>query len=361
MVNKKELQFLSIFNMCISNNDSSSNKVNFFTDEGKLYLTQYSDSVNLVHIIEGDFTETFNVWYETSFIFNFIKSVADNTDILFSETEGIKIGATSWYKPKTYEYDNKSFDLVKSLINNTNIKKYTVKDLDKLNKAKNFIGNPYTKEYDCIRVDNGNFTTSYSDDKVSVIIKNNNVLEESLFIDKTIYTVVRSIGLNEMEIGLIVDKGYFIYNIDSFYIFYPEKKYELPNLAEEQFKPLYLHEDTIVVARKPLLDVLNRLGLITSKDYQNRIYFNVAKGSIEIECKDGAEAKENIPVLVSDNLIGHTFILSSTFVQQILTSLTEDKISIRVSKENTIAVSFTNLVNQDDIFIHCTYNDIPSA
>ena len=363
VVNKTNLNFLNIFNVCVSNTDSMANKINFFTKDGKLYLTQYSDSINLVHIIKGNYDIDFNVWYETGFIFNFIKSVPDKMDIIFSEEDGIKLGNNSWYKPKTFQYDNRNFDLIQALISDGNIKKYNLTDLDKIGKAKSFIGNPFTKDFDCIRADNGNFTTSYADDKVSVILKNNiKNLNESFFIDKTIYNVVKLMGLDEINISYLIDKKYYMFAIENeFFMFYPEKRYEIPNLNEDQFKSLYFHSDIICVDRKYLLEVLNRLNLITSKDYQNRIYFNLSKGSVEIECKDGAEAKENIPASISDNLVGHTFILSSTFVQQILSVLIEDKINIRASKENTIAVSFTNSENEEDIFIHCTYSNIPSV
>lgn len=370
-VNKDSFKFLNIFNQCVSNDSSKANKINLFIEDDKLYLMQYSDSLNLVHIIQSYTFKGihFNVWYETSFIFNFIKSVPDKTDIIFSEEEGIKIGNKSWYKPKTFQYENDQFNLIQSLIEDDNIKKYKIKDIDLINKARYFIGNPYTKEFDCIRVDKDNFTTSYSDDKVSVVIKSekNKDIDDSFYIDKSIYNVVKTIGYNEIELSYLNERNYFMFNIDNeFYLFYPEKKYELPNLNDQEIIPLYYHSDKIELNRKDFLDILNRLSLITSKDYQNRIYFNIlSEDTLEIECKDGAEAKETISAIIDKNIIGKYFILSSVFVQQILSLLTEDVIVFRFpdceDEKDEIATSIMNKENEDVIYIHSFYEKIPSV
>ena len=354
--NKKELEFLSLYNLCCDTKAEISDK---FKISGKKESTSiffsFTNSNSLFMITELQNKKQDDL--EFVFIFSLKEfsrmiSLCSNDSEIVINNDGMFFGKGNNYKFESFEhlysYYNE-FEILDS-IKNQNFRNMIDVKLNELKEIDFCMGEGRYNLFSVLKnpEDGSDYFVTSNGQSISGAIKNkqNIILNEEIkqcWIPVTFYNIVKQ--LKEDNISLVlqatqeVDNGYFFYKANNTIIIIPFIEHSIFDIFEKDKKKLYDHKYEISINKENLLPALKRISVITNNNFRNRIFLNIKVDSIELENKDGVSGKEIVVCNVDNNLLDKTIVLQSNILINAISNIDAQNIIIKMDSDvNNMAV-----------------------
>lgn len=339
---KKDLEFLKIYSICSDTRSELHDKVQIKADskEGKITFSQFSMDANLVTQVDNVENEDFSIVYPINTLTQMLRLCKEDSVIEITKDD-LKFSDNSQYKFESFNYDfDSNVRLFLDIIDKeTPIKKYTLKDLGKLNINKNFIG--ITEDLQYVRFEDNHFITS-DRENITCVCKSDNNINDTIFLPRIFLHLYGLLEEDEINLSLYEDTNketLYIFNIGKTYVSFNIGECSIPNIFDEEFKEIYDHKHKVEVDREKFLEAVKRIRIVTVKEIGNRVFVTFNKDSLLFESKDVGYASEKVQANVDNSLIGVTIVLSSVLLNSIANMLKDEKIIIKASREMDATVA----------------------
>lgn len=358
---------LSVFSELSDTYDKLSDKLHIDYRDGVLKFTQLGKIVKLQKVINvgNAKDEPFQLLYDTRSFVELVRGIT--SDFLLTQ-DGIKL----INKDALYTLDVEDArgypDIDEAFANQGQGRKIILKDIPKLAAASMYAG---TDLLSVISLQEDHFVSS--DGNMVYLSRTSNSIVRgdedgiTLNIPKDLAALICKYKVPEVAVTMweINGTSCWSFSLDDIAITVVNQEYTLPNMMTDEYKQQYGHQDYVEVSRELLLEVLNRMKVVTQNNSYNRIFINiVSEDEIIVESKDHNKSKESLPALVSSKAIltdpeniEAQVVLSCNFLRRIATTLTDDAIRMYVSSNKAVfdVVRFEG-VTDDVKIIHRLYS-----
>ncbi len=304
IINRKDLDFLTFY-VALSNSGSPLfSKLLIQVRGEKARFIQYNKEGVLITTISttapGD--DDFDVVYENNVFYNLIKNIPIDSDVEITK-DYVKFGNNTY----TLKQQSRMVPDPDDIDLGNQKKTVAIKNIDKIDKAKHFVG-AYDPKFNLEVVSLQGGCLVASDSLASCIIFTDTDKDMFLYLPGFILPVVERSQVKEINIKLYEDYLTFFINNTEFIV--TINKYALPNLLTDDYKEAYSHESKAVIDKKVMLDALRRMNLVSKDNPNNRIFITFENGKIIFESKDHEFSKEEIRAEVDKELFNFTVINS---------------------------------------------------
>lgn len=352
---KQELSFLELYTICSDTKNILHDKLIIKTDKKnkKVVFAQLSYDASLyTELDKDDIDEDFSVIYDVNIFYSVIKLTPDDESI-YIDKEKIKFGKNSTYDFKKYDFD---FSMIDKLSNNLKIEKEIhIKDLDRLNALKSFVG---ADSFDLFDLQNMHFVASNSTDITGAILTDNKVVEFKL--PRVIFSIINSVKATDVIFEKLKDDNEILFRmkIDKTNIYFSEKESKIQNIFEDEIRKLYYHNTKVVVSKKDLILALQRISITTSKNIYNRISLLFKNNKCHIINNEVGHSEEIISAKIDKEIEGVQVNVSSSYLKMMVGLLNGDNITILVSNDiEAVAMTLEDDI-KDRFFIHNLYENV---
>ncbi len=309
-----DLSFLDLYVLCSDQKNELNDKVQITPlDNDEVIFSQFSNEIKLLTKLKcsNDIEDSFI--YPVSVFNKIIKSFGKDTQIEIKEDKIIRDSSEySISKPDILSIGEEEIqDMLKVVSNLNSNTQIVLKDLNKWNIIKNGLDK---KEYNILHYYDNYYIASDIYNITSAVKTENTSIEDDLFLQGVILSIVNSYKLEEIKLHFIEEYDQYVLIMDNTYLFFPSvSDVKLPNIFEEEWKNQYDHPFKVRVNKKDLIDVLNRLSITI--DTFDRIFLTISDNSIILENKDNGYCREEIDIdSVDKELIDKTFCISLNYL-----------------------------------------------
>ena len=347
---KESLSFLEVFGLVSNTKSFLNDKINIQSDEDKIYFSQYGDDSKLIYTMDNVTKEKINVTYLTNQLNSMIKSCNEG-DIISITPTNLAFGKNSEYKFESYDFTDSNPKSYLEMISKNDNKKFNIIDLAKYNNVKKFISNE--KELNCISLQDNHFVSFNG--QIIGISKTENNIDEQLNLSPIFFTLVNNLGLKEISLMSLQEGQFFYFNSNNLNVFLPVNDYSIPyvfgdDVKEELNQPYFVSCD-----RNNFANALHRISIISQMNPETRVYVSFEKDRMIIESKDNGQGKETIEATVMKELEGFYIILSSSYLNSIVSLLKGNTISMSMKPNRDIkAIKITD-EKEVDYYVHIPF------
>jgi len=357
---KKELEVLPVFSSFADTGSQFADKIFIVAEGGRCFLFQESTYATLIYFLDKKVEGDQKFSYEIPKLNSLLNSCKSSDTITFTD-DFILINDKSKYELSQFdgvcEYSN-YFDCI-SNIGNWN--KFSIEDQDKLKQVKPYISQIDPELKGIAMVSNYFIATDRYNITYALKGKGQGKGEPLVCVPSSVVSLINSITLNSLD--LYTDKDYngnIVQVSDNFFVFLTNvKEIVIPNIFSEAIQEVYNHPDTVTFNKKDLLEVFNKMLIVTNDKLNHRVYLSFDTKSIVIECKDDYYGKDSISTIsdIPDVLLLKSFIVSAYYLKTILLSLKSEKVQIHFPSdpEREVAILVRNADNEDQLYIHNLY------
>jgi hypothetical protein len=347
ILTKKDLGILNLYASCADSRHPIGKNFRIESLNGKIRFSQVTDNSILFTDLDFNSDNKFNYNYPTQAITQFLKTCGDDDKIEFIDN-AIKMSNNAEYKFESIDYTtsftNEMFDEVVSNFNSK--EKLTVKDLNKINYIKGYIGND--AGVDAVALINSHFIAT---DKrtATACIKTENKNADNFFMSNICTQILTANKFQ--EVNFLIEEDKYIFKIEDTFVVLSKEKYIIPDLFTEEIKSCYNFENKVKVNQSEILLALNRINIFAKENINNRIFFTLKENEIVIESKDKGYAIEKVNAVIDTELINHYHILSATNLINAISLINTNDIIIKImpSKESNVISVFP--AEHEDMFV----------
>jgi hypothetical protein len=347
---KENLSFLEVFGLISNTKSFLSDKINIQSDDNTVYFSQYGDDSKLIYTMENITKEKLNVTYLTNQLNSMIKSCNDNDKISIT-SDGLTFGKNSEYKFESYDFTDSHPKSYLEMIEGNDNKKFKIIDLVKYNNVKKFISNE--EKLNCASLQDNNLVSFNG--QIIAISKTENSISEQLNLSPNFFSLVNNLGLKEVVITSLQDGQFFYFKSGNLNIFLPVNDYSIPyvfgdDVKEELNQPYFVDCD-----RNNLANALHRISIVSQMNPETRVYVSFEKDRMIIESKDNGQGKETIEATVMKELEGFYVILSSSYLNSIVSLLKGNTITMYMRPNKDIKAIKIVDEKEVDYYVHIPF------
>lgn len=336
-VTKERLKFLKEY---ISASDTSTplgDKLKIQVREGEVIYAQQSRDAFLITKISSDTKENFDLLVQTKMFWDFLSTLEDEVELVVTE-KGIDLGEGKHY---TFDSFDMSFPDVSALyekVHNASQDPETTffefKDFDKLSVVQKFVGKDNTEAVGFMK------NKLLGSDRVQIAYCDADIdLQNNYFFGRpAINLLLSQVGKQMVKVNLA--KSFYFFTLNDTLCIFEWKQFIIPDLFAPQAFARFNQSDKVIVSKKDLSSVLNRMSFFVFNNPSFRIYISIKGDNLLIENRDFNKSYEKIPLIEKNpDLEDVTIIVSNKNLITFLSNLKGETISLFINKDSSSRVS----------------------
>lgn len=336
--------------MCSDKNEELNDKllISFNSKRNKVVFYLGGSEIKLITEITKKVERDFEVIYKIDEFYQILNLCKDDTEIEIDSTY-VKFGKNSEYSFEAVEVDFSEKNIYLNLLNEQSTKTLIIKDLEKIGDVKPFKGK---QELNLVGLIDSYFVTS--DDIVTGIVKTKNNKNPNFYFSDSFSNLLRTMKVFEVTLDYFKDMNEYRFKLDNTFIFIKNKENcILPeNLFSKEVKEQYLHPFTVIINKEEFYNAIKRIKIVAKNTIDTVINLKLEKDKMVIENQTGIKASEIVPAEISKEVINHSFLVSASKINIILSCISSKNVNILVSpQKDAVAITFQN-ETQEKMIVH---------
>jgi len=343
---KDELGFLSLFNMCQDTKSLHGDKVKIANIKGTkdiIFCQRNTKGIINFSILKDKNVndEKFSFIFEIDKLYKMSSLCGKEEDIVIKK-EGINFGTKSSYKFESYDDlndlidDAKIYDTFVSGFKKSEV--LEIKDFDLIKNIEFSIGAEGFNNIAILKDEKEEktfFVTSDGESITSSILTTNDIQEDN-WIDNDLYKITKLVDKDNKEFKVDINRkdGTYFYSLgNNIYTIVPLCESNIFNIFKEENKSLYEHKNKFSFKKHDFINALEKIMVVTSVKYKNRIFIYLEKDSVTIENKEGISGKEVIDAKIDKDLQDKYFLIQAPSLLKAIKELNNENITIRIDSD----------------------------